>query len=107
MQHAQTLAGKKTAVMVENESARGRRLTALWLGLPAPRSAHSGPDQVLRIYALIEVEHGSRRTFLVGVSAHPSGAWTTQAARNLLMDLGDRATTLKFLLRACPSTSRT
>jgi hypothetical protein len=107
MQHAQTLAGKKTAVMVENESARGRRLTALWLGLPAPRSAHSGPDQVLRIYALIEVEHGSRRTFLVGASAHPSGAWTTQAARNLLMDLGDRATTLKFLLRACPSTSRT
>jgi putative transposase len=52
-----------------------------------------------RIYALIAVEHGSRRTFLVGVSAHPSGAWTTQAARNLLMDLGDRATTLKFLLR--------
>ena len=99
MQHAQTLAGKKTAVMVENESARGRRLTALWLGLTAPRSAHSGPDQVLRIYALIAVEHGSRRTFLVGVSAHPSGAWTTQAARNLLMDLGDRATTLKFLLR--------
>lgn len=58
-------------------------------------------DTVLlrRIYALIAIEHGSRRTFLVGVSAHPSGAWTTQAARNLLMDLGDRATTLKFLLR--------
>jgi len=58
-------------------------------------------DTVLlrRIYALIAVEHGSHRTFLVGVSAHPSGAWTTQAARNLLMDLGDRATTLKFLLR--------
>ncbi|MBV8995354.1 MAG: hypothetical protein JO287_17025, partial [Pseudonocardiales bacterium] len=46
-------------------------------------------DTVLlrRIYALIAVEHGSRRTFLVGVSAHPNGAWTTQAARNLLMDL--------------------
>ena len=40
-------------------------------------------DTVLlrRIYALIAVEHGSRRTFLVGVSAHPSGVWTTQAAR--------------------------
>lgn len=49
-----------------------------------------------RIYALIAIEHGSRRTFLVGVSAHPGGAWTTQAAHNLLMDLGERATTLKF-----------
>ncbi len=54
-------------------------------------------DSVLfrRIYALIAVEHGSRRTFLVGVSAHPSGAWTTQVARNLLMDLGDRASSTR------------
>ncbi len=52
-----------------------------------------------RIYALIAVEHGSRRAYLVGVTAHPTGAWTTQAARNLLMGLGDRATTIKFLLR--------
>jgi putative transposase len=52
-----------------------------------------------RISALIALEHGSRWTFLVAVSAYPSGAWTTQAARNLLMDLGDRATARKFLLR--------
>jgi transposase InsO family protein len=52
-----------------------------------------------RIYALITVEHGSRRAHLVGVSAHPTGEWTTQAARNLLMDLGDRASSIKFLLR--------
>src|ERR671917_1368911 len=52
-----------------------------------------------RIYALIAVEHGSRRTHLLGVSAHPTGAWTTQAARNLLMDLADRVTTIAFLLR--------
>ena len=52
-----------------------------------------------RIYALIAVEHGSRRASLVGVTAHPTGAWTTQAARNLLMDLGDRVTSIKFLLR--------
>jgi transposase len=51
-----------------------------------------------RIYALIAVEHGSRRAHLVGVTAHPTRAWTTQAARNLLMDLGERVTTVKFLL---------
>jgi transposase InsO family protein len=58
-------------------------------------------DTVLlrRIYVLISVEHGSRRAHLIGVTAHPTGAWTTQAARNLLMDLADRATTIKFLLR--------
>jgi putative transposase len=52
-----------------------------------------------RIYALIAVEHGSRRAHLIGVSAHPTGAWTTQAARNLLMDLADRVPTIMFLLR--------
>jgi len=40
-----------------------------------------------RIDALIAVEHGSRRAHLAGGTAHPTGAWTTQAARNLLMDL--------------------
>jgi putative transposase len=52
-----------------------------------------------RSYALIAVEHGSRRAHLAGVTAHPTGAWTTQAVRNLLMDLADQATTIKFLLR--------
>ena len=52
-----------------------------------------------RIYVLIAVEHGSRRAHLLGVSAHPTGAWTTQAARNLLMNLADRTATLKFVLR--------
>jgi putative transposase len=52
-----------------------------------------------RIYALIVVEHGSRRVHLAGITAHPTGAWTVQAARNLMMDLGDRLATVKFLLR--------
>ena len=58
-------------------------------------------DTVLltRLYALIAVEHGSRRAHLLGVTAHPTGVWTTQAARNLMMDIGDQATTIKFLLR--------
>jgi putative transposase len=52
-----------------------------------------------RIYVLVAVEHGCRRAHLLGVSAHPTGAWTTQAARNLLMDLADCVSTVKFVLR--------
>jgi putative transposase len=58
-------------------------------------------DTVLRrrIHALIVIEHGARRVHLAGITAHPNGAWTTQAARNFLMDLGRRAASVKFLIR--------
>jgi len=58
-------------------------------------------DTVLlrRVYALIVIEHGTRQAHLAGITAHPDGAWTTQAARNLLMDLGQRMATVKFLIR--------
>jgi putative transposase len=58
-------------------------------------------DAVLlrRIYALIVIEHGTRRVHLAGITANPDGAWTTQAERNLLMDLGQRAASTRFLLR--------
>jgi putative transposase len=48
---------------------------------------------------LIIIEHGTRHAHLAGITAHPDGAWTTQAARNFLMDLGPRAASLKFLIR--------
>jgi putative transposase len=52
-----------------------------------------------RIYALIIIEHGTRRVHLAGITANPDGAWTTQAARSFLMDLGQRAASVKFLIR--------
>ena len=58
-------------------------------------------DTVLlrRLYALIIIEHGTRRVHLAGITSDPDGGWTTQAARNFLLDPGQLTASVKFLIR--------
>jgi putative transposase len=52
-----------------------------------------------RLYAPVFLEHRTRRLHIAGVTAHPTGDWVTQQARNLAYNLGNRMESLRFLIR--------
>jgi putative transposase len=52
-----------------------------------------------RIYVLVFIEIASRRVHLAGLTTNPNGTWVIQQARNLLIDLDERADRLRFLIR--------
>jgi hypothetical protein len=79
-------------------------------GTPRPLTGNSWLVRALaslldgtQVYVLVVIQHSTRRIRILGVTLHPTGQWTAQQARNLLMDLGEQADRIKFMIRDCGS----
>src|SRR6202043_3290850 len=100
--------------LLHDEVARARRwltdLNALSGVLTRTRKAEVPDQKAVREPRAINVtwtleerlffiEHASRTVHIMGATTNPTGAWVVQQAQNLLMDLGERAEQIKFLIR--------
>ncbi|MFD8386216.1 integrase core domain-containing protein [Streptomyces sp. NPDC059679] len=74
-------------------------LSAQATGVIACDFLHIDTIGLQRLFALVFLEHHTRRLHIAGITAHPTAAWATQRPRNLAINLGTRTDSLRFLIR--------